>query len=60
MTVQHHCSLQLVLHLDSPLFIAAHNGYLDVVRHLVEVGADKDKAMDTGATPLFIAAGVAP
>ena len=40
----------------TPLFIAAQNGHLDVVRHLVEVGADKDKARDTGATPLFIAA----
>ena len=46
--MQHHCSLQLRT--------AAENGHLDVVRHLVEVGADKDKAMDTGATPLFIAA----
>ena len=26
------------------LFIAAENGHLDVVRHLVEVGADKDQA----------------
>ena len=32
------------------------NGHLDVIRHLVEVGADKDKTMDTGATPLYIAA----
>ena len=40
----------------TPLFIAAQNGHLDVVRHLVEVGADKDKARDDGATPLYIAA----
>ena len=33
-----------------------HNGHLDVVRHLVEVGADKDQAQNQGATPLFIAA----
>ena len=32
------------------------NGHLDVVRHLVEVGADKDLALNNGATPLFIAA----
>jgi ankyrin repeat protein len=38
------------------LFIAAQNGHLDVVRHLVEVGADKDQAQNQGATPLFIAA----
>ena len=28
----------------SPMFIAAHNGHLDVVKHLLSVGADKDKA----------------
>ena len=44
MRVQHHCSLQLI------------NGHLDVVRHLVEVGADKDQAENSGETPLFIAA----
>ena len=32
------------------------NGHLDVIRHLVEVGADKDQAQNQGATPLFFAA----
>ena len=40
----------------TPLYIAAENGHLDVVRHLVEVGADKDQANIQGATPLYIAA----
>ena len=41
----------------TPLFIAADFGHLDVVRHLVEVGADKDQGHEnTGATPLYIAA----
>ena len=39
----------------TPLYIAAQNGYLDVVHHLVEVGADKDQAQNRGATPLHIA-----
>ena len=38
------------------MFVAARNGHLDVVRHLVEVGADKDLALNNGATPLFVAA----
>ena len=46
--MQHHCTLQLRT--------AAENGHLDVVRHLVEVGADKDQAQNQGATPLCIAA----
>ena len=37
--------------------MAATGGHLEVVRTLLEVGADKDKATtDTGATPLFTAA----
>ena len=41
-----------------PLFIAAEKGHLEVVRFLVESGANKDQAStDDGSTPLFIAAG---
>ena len=38
----------------TPLFMAAHEGHLDVVRHLVEVGAHKDQATNYGAGPLWI------
>ena len=31
------------------------NGHLEIVRLLVEAGADKDKAKTFGATPLYIA-----
>ena len=37
------------------LFIASQNGHLDVVRLLLQKGADKDKANNNGATPLYIA-----
>ena len=41
----------------TPLFVAAHEGHLEVVRFLVESGANKDQGTtDNGATPLFIAA----
>ena len=40
----------------TPLWIAAQEGHLDVVQHLVEVGAHKDQATNYGATPLCIAA----
>ncbi|CAE7819882.1 Ank2 [Symbiodinium sp. KB8] len=40
----------------TPLFIAAQNGQLEVVRLLLEASADQDKALEDGATPLFIAA----
>jgi ankyrin repeat protein len=40
---------------ESPLFVACQRGHLDVVRCLLDYGADKDQARDTGATPLFIA-----
>ena len=38
------------------LFTAARNDYLDIARFLVEKGAAKDQAANTGATPLFVAA----
>jgi hypothetical protein len=38
------------------LFVAALNGHLDIVRCLVELGADVNCAEGTGETPLIIAA----
>ncbi len=39
-----------------PLWIAAYNGHIDVVRWLLEIGAmDVNRADDNGATPLYIA-----
>ena len=32
------------------LFVAAHNGHLEVVRLLLDAGADKDAAMMNGTT----------
>ena len=41
----------------TPLFIAAFEGRLEIVRSLVESGANKDQCTtDIGATPLYIAA----
>jgi ankyrin repeat protein len=41
----------------SPLFIAAQQGFIKVVRCLVlELGADVNQAKDDGGTPLMIAA----
>ena len=41
----------------TPLFVAAQQGHLEVVRFLVESGADKDQGTThDGTTPLFIAA----
>ena len=37
-------------------FVAAEKGHLEVARLLLDAKADKDKATDNGATPLFIAA----
>ena len=37
------------------LFIASQNGHLDVVRLLLQKGADKDKANNNGTTPLLFA-----
>ena len=36
----------------TPLCIAAERGHLDVVRHLVEVGADKDQAQNAGCNSI--------
>ena len=36
--------------------MAAQNGRLGVVQYLVEIGADKEKASNNGASPLIIAA----
>jgi ankyrin repeat protein len=41
----------------TPLYVAANNGYTDVVAVLVRAGAAVDQgAVDTGATPLCAAA----
>ena len=41
----------------TPLYTAALKGHLEVVRFLVESGANKDQGTtDKGATPLFVAA----
>ena len=37
------------------MFIASLEGHLEVVRLLIEAGADKDKANDDGTTPLYVA-----
>ena len=37
-------SIELMQDGATPMVIAAHNGHLDVVKHLLSVGADKDKA----------------
>ena len=39
----------------SPVWTAAEKGHLAVVQYLVEQGADKEKACDTGHTPLYVA-----
>ena len=40
----------------TPLSAAAVYGHLQVIRLLLEANADKDKALQDGATPLYIAA----
>jgi ankyrin repeat protein len=40
---------------ENPLYMASHDGYLDVVRALMKGGADIEKATNDGETPLYIA-----
>ena len=40
----------------TPLYVAAQRGHLDVVRTLLEAGADANKASDGGHSPLYFAA----
>jgi ankyrin repeat protein len=40
----------------SPLYISAQEGYLDVVKLLVEAGQDVEYSYREGFTPLYIAA----
>lgn len=39
----------------TPLYMAAHNGNVDVILQLLEAGAKVDKLSTTGKTPLFVA-----
>ena len=39
----------------TPVFVACQNGYLDVVRFLIDKGAGKDTATCIGATPFNVA-----
>ena len=48
--------IRLLAHGKTALFMAAQNGHLEVVRLLIEAGADKAAAHSTGATAVFIAA----
>lgn len=40
----------------TPLFTAAYNGHADVVKALIQAGANKDAANANGDTPLHVAA----
>ena len=40
----------------TPLFAASQNDHVEVVRYLLEQGADRDKTASNGRTPLHIAA----
>ena len=39
----------------TPLYVACHNGHLEVARLLLKAGAAKDQAQTQGATPLYVA-----
>ncbi len=39
----------------TPLYIAPHQGHLEVIRFLCDAGAEKNQAMTDGATPLYLA-----
>jgi ankyrin repeat protein len=40
----------------SPLYIACHNGHLDIVEKLLDnVNTDVNKCTDSGVSPLYIA-----
>jgi ankyrin repeat protein len=41
---------------ETPLYIAAQEGYVEIVKLLLDAGADKDKADEDDLTPLHIAA----
>ena len=45
-----------LLHGATPLFVAAEEGHIEVVRFLVESGANKDQGTTDEATPLNVAA----
>jgi len=40
----------------TPLHIAAHGGHSDIIKHLIDAGADVTAKIPTGSTPLYLAA----
>ena len=40
---------------ETPLCVAAHNGYLDIVNFLIQKKADINQALLDGTTPLAVA-----
>ncbi len=40
----------------TPMYIAAQNGHVEIVRVLLEAGADANKADEIGRTPMHVAA----
>ena len=39
----------------TPLHVAVENGHVNIVKHLLKVGADVDKEDSSGRTPLDVA-----